>query len=96
MARLVRLPACARGDSRHEHTRACLDVLLDRLPSAPPGWTWRVGATGTGWGVWLDSPNGGEFAVVDLPPASTLAGLASIVDAYLAGLDRAHEEATDL
>lgn len=65
------------------------------LPSPPPGWRWRWGATSTGWGVWLASPTGGEFHVVELGPASTIDGLATVVDAYLAGFHRTHDEATE-
>jgi len=88
---LARLPACARGDARHEHTRACLSVLVDRLPSLPDGWRWRAGAVPSGWSIWIESASGGTFHVVEMSPASTVAGLASIVDAYLAGIDHSTE-----
>lgn len=88
---VARLPVCARGDVRHEHTRACLDVLVARLPALPTGWRWRVGAVPSGWSVWIESPNGGAFHVVEMSPASNLSTLASIVDAYIAGVDHSHE-----
>lgn len=45
--------------------------------------------------MWLASPGGGEFHVVELSPASTIDGLASVVDAYIAGVERTHDKATE-
>jgi hypothetical protein len=87
----ARLPACARGDARHEHTRSCLPILVERLPALPAGWAWKVGPVPTGWSVWIESASGGSFHVVEMSPASTVAGLAAIVDAYLAGVDHSTE-----
>lgn len=85
--RAYRVAPCALGDPDHEHSRACLARLISRLPQPPLGWKWAWGRSGSGWSIFLESPRGGEFHVVGLSPAHSIGDLASIVSAYLAGLD---------
>lgn len=83
---VARLPICSNGNPAHEHGRACLPRLIARLPRPPAGWSWKWGATAVGgWTIFLESPNGGAFHVVELSPAPTIGALATVVDAYIAG-----------
>lgn len=87
MASIARLPRCAGGDPRHAHDRRCLSRLVEALPSPPAGWKWRTGSVESGWSVWLESPRGGAFHVVELIPAPTIGALATVIDAYIAGVE---------
>ena len=82
-----RLPACSGGDGDHRHGSGCLPLLVRSLPSAPEGWRWGYGRTGSGWGFWLERIGGGgaRWMVSGLPSASTVGALASIVEAFALG-----------
>lgn len=82
-----RLPLCAGGDPEHRHRSGCLPLLVRALPSAPSGWRWGYGRTGSGWGFWLERVAGGgaRWVVSGLPSASTVGALVPIVEAFASG-----------
>lgn len=87
MTGVYRLPACSSGSSDHVHGRACLPLLVRVMPPAPVGWRYGYGHGGGGWSIWLERVGGAgaRWHLIGLPAASTVAGLAALVEAYAAG-----------
>jgi len=84
---VYRVPICANGDVEHKHSRSCLPTLKKALPEAPAGWKWNYGHAGLGYALWLERVEGfgARWHVLGLPSATTLGGLAVLVDAFIAG-----------